>query len=180
MMKDIKNFILESTQDEDLQEEVGLALKKFGTVRNGFKAAKKQDIIDAMYKLGFDYDEENSTASKLVFSGEYIDDQYEVDLYIDKDSTEIVVTNPCKDGEFELSYTVRYSPSKKIDEGVLVKVEEMLHNDCTNREISEATKLSIPYINGVRKYVSPRYASLKFIVGGWPSVTELKKNKSEE
>ena len=85
IMKDIKNFILESTQDEDLQEEVGLALKKFGTVRNGFKAAKKQDIIDAMYKLGFDYDEENSTASKLVFSGEYIDDQYEVDLYIDKD-----------------------------------------------------------------------------------------------
>lgn len=89
-MKDIKNFILESTQDEDLQEEVGLALKKFGNVRNGFKTAKKQDIIDAMYKLGFDYDEENSTASKLVFSGEYIDDQYEVDLYIDKDNGEYV------------------------------------------------------------------------------------------
>lgn len=89
-MKDIKLYITESTQDEDLQEEVGLALKKFGNVRNGFKAAKKQDIIDAMYKLGFDYDEENSTASKLVFSGEYIDDQYEVDLYIDKDNGEYV------------------------------------------------------------------------------------------
>ena len=42
------------------------------------------------YKLGFDYDEENSTASELVFSGEYIDDQYEVDLYIDKDNGEYV------------------------------------------------------------------------------------------
>lgn len=89
-MKDIKLYITESTQDEDLQEEVGIALKKFGNVRNGFNAAKKQDIIDAMYKLGFDYDEENSTASKLVFSGEYIDDQYEVDLYIDKDNGEYV------------------------------------------------------------------------------------------
>ena len=104
----------------------------------------------------------------------------EGDLYIDKDSTEIVVTNPCKDGEFELSYTVRYSPSKKIDDVVLVKVGEMLHNGCTNREISEATKLSIPYINGVRKCVSPRYASLKFMVGGWQSVKELKKMKENK
>lgn len=89
-MKDITLYITESSQDKDLQEEVGLALKKFGNVRNGFKAVKKQDIIDAMYKLGFDHDEENSTASKLVFSGEYIDDQYEVDLYIDKDNGEYV------------------------------------------------------------------------------------------
>lgn len=90
MMKDIKNFILESTQDEDLQEEVGLALKKFGSVRNGFKSTKKQDIIDAMYKLGFDYDEENSNESELVFVGEYIDDKYEIDLYIDKENGEYI------------------------------------------------------------------------------------------
>ena len=83
-MKNIKEYILESTQDEDLQEEVGLALKEFGSVRNGFKAAKKQDIIDAMYKLGFDYDEENSTESELLFVGDYIDDKYEVNLYIEK------------------------------------------------------------------------------------------------
>ena len=83
-MKDIKEYILESTQDEDLQEEVGLALKEFGSVRNGFKAAKKQDIIDAMYKLGFDYDEENSSESELSFVGDYIDDKYEVNLYIEK------------------------------------------------------------------------------------------------
>lgn len=89
-MKDIKSYILESTQDEELYEEVGLALKKFGNIRNGFKAAKKQDIIDAMYKLGFDYDEENSTESELVFIGEYIDDKYEVDLYIDKENGEYV------------------------------------------------------------------------------------------
>lgn len=96
-MKDIKKYILEqqdnsknslfeSTQDEDLQEEVGLALKEFGNVRNGFKSAKKQDIIDAMYKLGFDYDEENSTTSRLSFTGDYIDDKYEVNLYIDKEN----------------------------------------------------------------------------------------------
>ena len=89
-MKDIKSYILESTQDEELYEEVGLALKKFGNIRNGFKAAKKQDIIDAMYKLGFDYDEENSTESELVFIGEYIDDKYEVDLYIDKENGEYI------------------------------------------------------------------------------------------
>ena len=83
-MKDIKEYILESTQDEDLQEEVGLALKEFGSVRNGFKAAKKQDIIDAMYKLGFDYDEESSSESELSFVGDYIDDKYEVNLYIEK------------------------------------------------------------------------------------------------
>lgn len=89
-MKDIKSYILESTQDEELHEEVGLALKKFGNIRNGFKAAKKQDIIDAMYKLGFDYDEENSNESELVFTGEYIDDKYEVDLYIDKENGEYI------------------------------------------------------------------------------------------
>lgn len=89
-MKDIKSYILESTQDEELYEEVGLALKKFGNIRNGFKAAKKQDIIDAMYKLGFDYDEENSTESELAFTGEYIDDKYEVDLYIDKENGEYI------------------------------------------------------------------------------------------
>lgn len=89
-MKDIKSYILESTQDEELYEEVGLALKKFGNIRNGFKAAKKQDIIDAMYKIEFDYDEENSNESELVFTGEYIDDQYEVDLYIDKENGEYI------------------------------------------------------------------------------------------
>lgn len=89
-MKDIKNFILESTESEDLQDEISLALSKFGNIRNGFKMAKLDDIKDAMYKIGFDFVEENSTASKLVFSGEYIDDQYEVDLYIDKDNGEYV------------------------------------------------------------------------------------------
>ena len=89
-MKDIRKYMLESTQDEDLQEEVGLALKKFGNVRNGFKAAKKQDIIDAMYQLGFDYDEENSTDSELLFVGDYIDDKYEVNLYIDKENGDYI------------------------------------------------------------------------------------------
>jgi len=89
-MKDIKNFILESTQSEDLHEEIGLALKKFGSIRHGFKAAKKQDIIDAMYKLGFDYDEENSTVSGLSFTGDYMDDKYEVNLYIDKENGDYI------------------------------------------------------------------------------------------
>jgi hypothetical protein len=87
-MKSIKEYILEnnSTQDEDLQEEVGLALKEFGSVRNGFKPAKKDDIINAMYKLGFDYDDSNSDdeCEQLTFVGDYIDDKYEIDLYIDK------------------------------------------------------------------------------------------------
>ena len=91
-MKDIKEYILENTtiQDEDLQEEVGLALKEFGSVKQGFKAAKKQDIIDAMYQLGFDYDEENSTDSGLSFVGEYINDKYEVNLYIDKENGDYI------------------------------------------------------------------------------------------
>lgn len=89
-MKDIKNFILESTQGEDLQDEISLALSKFGNIKNGFKMAKLDDIKDAMYKIGFDFVEEDSTDDKLVFVGEYIDDQYEVDLYIDKDNGEYV------------------------------------------------------------------------------------------
>jgi len=80
-MKDIKDFILESTQDEDLHEEIGFALKEFGNIRNGFKMAKIDDIKDAMYKAGFDFVEEDSSDDKLVFVGEYIDTQYEVTLF---------------------------------------------------------------------------------------------------
>lgn len=80
-MKDIKNFILESTQSEDLHEEIGLALKEFGNIKNGFKMVAINDIKDAMYKLGFDFDDEQSEDDKLVFVGEYIDTQYEVTLF---------------------------------------------------------------------------------------------------
>lgn len=80
-MKDIKNFILESTQSEDLHEEIGLALREFGNIRNGFKMVAIDDIKDAMYKAGFDFDEEQSEDDKLVFIGEYIDTKYEVTLY---------------------------------------------------------------------------------------------------
>ena len=80
-MKDIKNFILESTQSEDLHEEIGLALREFGNIRNGFKMTPIDDIKDAMYKAGFDFDEDQSSDEKLVFVGEYIDTQYEVYLY---------------------------------------------------------------------------------------------------
>jgi hypothetical protein len=80
-MKDIKDFILESTQSEDLHEEIGLALKEFGNIKNGFKMVAIDDIKDAMYKLGFDFDDEQSEDDKLVFVGEYIDTQYEVTLF---------------------------------------------------------------------------------------------------
>lgn len=80
-MKDIKNFILESTQSEDLHEEIGLALREFGNIRNGFKMVAIDDIKDAMYKAGFDFDEEQSEDDKLVFIGEYIDTKYEVTLF---------------------------------------------------------------------------------------------------
>ena len=80
-MKDIKQFILESTQDEDLHEEIGLALREFGSIKHGFKMVKIDDIKDAMYKLGFDFDEEESSDNKLVFVGDYIDTKYEVTLY---------------------------------------------------------------------------------------------------
>ena len=80
-MKDIKNFILESTQSEDLHEEIGLALREFGNIRNGLKMVAIDDIKDAMYKAGFDFDEEQSEDDKLVFIGEYIDTKYEVTLF---------------------------------------------------------------------------------------------------
>jgi len=82
-MKDIKDFILESTQSEDLHEEIGLALKEFGNIKNGFKMVAIDDIKDTMYKAGFDFDEEQSEDDKLVFIGEYIDTKYEVTLYAD-------------------------------------------------------------------------------------------------
>jgi hypothetical protein len=81
-MKDLKTYLMkESTQSEDLHEEIGLALREFGNIRNGFKMVPIDDIKDAMYKLGFDYDEESSDDEKLVFVGEYIDTKYEIDLY---------------------------------------------------------------------------------------------------
>lgn len=82
-MKNIKDYIVESTQSEDLHEEIGLALREFGNIRNGFKMAKLDDIKDAMYKAGFDFVEEDSSDEKLIFVGEYIDTQYEVILYGD-------------------------------------------------------------------------------------------------
>ena len=81
-MKDIKKYIIESTQDEDLEYEIGLALKDFGNVRNGFKWAKEDDIKNALYKAGFDYDEENSNDDYMMFVGDYLDSRYEVELYI--------------------------------------------------------------------------------------------------
>ena len=81
-MKNIKEYIIESTQDEDLEYEIGLALKDFGNVRNGFKWAKEDDIKDALYKAGFDYDEENSNEDYMMFVGDYLDSRYEVELYI--------------------------------------------------------------------------------------------------
>ena len=81
-MKNIKEYIIESTQDEDLEHEIGLALKDFGNVRNGFKWAKEDDIKDALYKVGFDYDEENSNDDYMMFVGDYLDSRYEVELYI--------------------------------------------------------------------------------------------------
>ena len=81
-MKNIKEYIIESTQDEDLEYEIGLALKDFGNVRNGFKWTKEDDIKDALYKVGFDYDEENSNDDYMMFIGDYLDSKYEVELYI--------------------------------------------------------------------------------------------------
>ena len=89
-MKDIKLYIKESTQDKDLFDEVGLSLKPFGNVKNGFKMIEKSKIIDAMYKLGFDFVEEDSSNENLVFIGDYIDDKYEVDLYIEKEISDKV------------------------------------------------------------------------------------------
>ena len=81
-MKNIKEYIIEYTQDEDLEYEIGLALKDFGNVKNGFKWAKEDDIKDALYKAGFDYDEENSNDDYMMFVGDYLDSKYEVELYI--------------------------------------------------------------------------------------------------
>ena len=80
-MKDLKTYISESTQGEDLHEEIGLALREFGSIRKGFKMTPIQDIKDAMYKAGFDFDDEKSSDEKLVFVGEYIDTKYEVTIY---------------------------------------------------------------------------------------------------
>lgn len=81
-MKELTAFIKESIQSEDLQEEVSLALKKFGSVRNGFKMAPKQDVIDALYQLGFDFVEDESSDDEFVFHGEYVDTYYDVILHL--------------------------------------------------------------------------------------------------
>lgn len=80
-MKNIKNYILESTESEDLEHEIGLALQNFGSVRNGFKLSKIEDVVDAMYTLGFDYAEDEGKDDEMIFYGEYIDNKYQVILY---------------------------------------------------------------------------------------------------
>jgi len=83
-MKDLEQYITEFTKSEDLEAEVGLALKEFGNIKNGFKMTDIDDIEDAMYKLGFDYSKDDSNDEKLVFFGEYIDTKYEIDLYAEE------------------------------------------------------------------------------------------------
>ena len=91
-MKDIKEYIIESTKDEDIEYEIGLALKDFGNERNGFKYAKEDDIKDALYKVGFDYDDENSNDDYMMFIGDYLDSKYEVELYIkDKSDNKVQI-----------------------------------------------------------------------------------------
>ena len=36
-----------------------------------------------MYKLGFDFDDENSNEDYLMFVGDYIDSKYEIEMYIE-------------------------------------------------------------------------------------------------
>lgn len=80
-MKSLVEFIKESTQSEELHDEIGNALRAFGSIKHGFKMASLNDIKDAMYKAGFDFVEKDSSDDKLVFVGEYIDTKYEVTLY---------------------------------------------------------------------------------------------------
>ena len=90
----IKESLNENTQSEELHHEIGLALQQFGNIKNGFKMAKEDDIKDAMYQAGFDYDEENSDDDKMVFVGEYIDTDYEVTLFIkDRVAGKVKISN---------------------------------------------------------------------------------------
>ena len=90
----IKMFEAQQTQSEELHHEIGLALQQFGNIKNGFKMAKEDDIKDAMYQAGFDYDEENSDDDKMVFVGEYIDTDYEVTLFIkDRVAGKVKISN---------------------------------------------------------------------------------------
>ena len=90
----INESLNENTQSEELHHEIGLALKDFGSIKNGFKMAKEDDIKDAMYQLGFDFDEDNSDDEKMVFTGEYIDTDYEVTLFIkDKVAGKVKISN---------------------------------------------------------------------------------------
>ena len=82
-MKNLINYITESTNADELQEEVGIALRKFGNIRNGFKYTDKQSIVEAMSQIGFEYDDEsNDDEKQMTFIGEYLNSEYEVDLYI--------------------------------------------------------------------------------------------------
>jgi hypothetical protein len=80
-MKDIKLYINESTESEELHEEIGRALREFGSIKHGFKMVNFEDVENAMYKLGFDFVEEESGDDRYVFVGDYIDHKYEVTLF---------------------------------------------------------------------------------------------------
>ena len=89
-MKNLINYIYENSELDELYDEVELTLDKFGNTQHGFKMSDKQDIIDAMYQLGFDYDDESDNDECMSFVGDYINGKYEVDLYIARQSGEKV------------------------------------------------------------------------------------------
>ena len=68
----LENNILESTQSEDLHEEIGLALKEFGNIRNGFKMTPIDDIKELIRPAGF----YNVKAGRIQEVSQILIDQY--------------------------------------------------------------------------------------------------------
>ena len=92
--KYVMMFETKELQSEELHHEIGLALQQFGNIKNGFKMSNINDIKDAMYKAGFDYDEEESNNERMVFVGEYINTDYEVTLFIsDRVTGKVKISN---------------------------------------------------------------------------------------
>ena len=85
-MKHLIDYILENHKEDEIEKTISDALSKFGNIRNGFKPAKIDDVIDALkndaYCFDVKYDEKkHQITAGINLSNNADGDDYTVIIY---------------------------------------------------------------------------------------------------
>lgn len=87
--------------------------------------------------------------------------QVEGDVYIDSDSMDIVITDPCVDVDHDITTSD------------LEEIGRLLHENLTDDEISDRTGINASYIDEIRRCTKPEYSELKLVSYGWPEMAVI-------